>query len=509
MTTPYPRLHALALGIAIALPASGALAADPATDADLQALVRAQAAQLQQQAAQIAAMNARLAALEQQRAAPALAAVPALPAAATAPAAAIKGDPTQAQVAAAVADTRQDDDLAILQAQIAQISASGTGGGNGNVRWRKGGPEFRSSDGTFTFHPRGRVLLDFTSTRGSSFDARNVTGTDLASGRLGAEGRIGALGYKIDADVAGNEVSLKDTYLSWDTTVAGLPAEFYVGNKLKDRSIDGGTSSTRIPFMERNAVASVGAQQSGYYGLGLTSKLIGNSWHASLAVTGDDIGNAGDATDTVAYLTRAHWNPLKTKEGFVHLGGWYWYENLGPDVVSINKTSPVALGWNDEVRVSASSIANVTDDRAYGAEVGGVYRNFWAFGEHTVRTIHSSTVDSVDQQATSIYAGWLITGEKPGFSSRSGVWGTTRVLRPVGDGGIGAFELATRYDRYDFTDAPRGGEGDAWTLGLNWYLNDWSRLMFNVVHWKTDNKVGDYQGRDSGNTVGVRAQVVF
>ncbi|WP_448122963.1 porin [Stenotrophomonas riyadhensis] len=62
---------------------------------------------------------------------------------------------------------------------------------------------------------------------------------------------------------------------------------------------------------------------------------------------------------------------------------------------------------------------------------------------------------------------------------------------------------------FDFLDAARGGEGTAWTLGVNWYLNNWSRLMLNYVHWKTDNKVGNAQGPDSGNTVGVRAQVSF
>ncbi|KAG0750910.1 hypothetical protein G6F24_014820 [Rhizopus arrhizus] len=143
-----------------------------------------------------------------------------------------------------------------------------------------------------------------------------ITGTDLASGRLGAEGRMGPLGYKIDADFAGNDVSLKDTYLSWDTRLGGLPTEIYVGNKLKDRGIDGGTSGVNTPFMQRNAVASVGAQQSGYYGLGVTTKVIGDGWHASVAVTGDDIGNDSTASDTIAYLLRAHWNPLRGQAGF-------------------------------------------------------------------------------------------------------------------------------------------------------------------------------------------------
>lgn len=84
-----------------------------------------------------------------------------------------------------------------------------------------------------------------------------------------------------------------------------------------------------------------------------------------------------------------------------------------------------------------------------------------------------------------------------------------RVLRPVSEGGIGAFEPAARYDKYDFTDAARGGEGEAWTFGVNWYLDDWSRLMFDLAHWKTDHKVGSYQGPDSRNTLGARMQVAF
>ncbi|PZQ18752.1 MAG: porin [Rhodanobacter denitrificans] len=486
----HPTRTILATAVALALGSGTAIAAD-AADAELRALLRQQSALIERQAEQIEALGARLAALEN----------------AAGAASATASDPAQAQVDAAIADTRQDD-LAILQAQVAQLAANG-GGGDGNIRWRRGGPELRSEDGRFTFHPRGRVLVDFTSTHGSSFGPRNITGTDLASGRLGAEGQIGPLGYKIDADFAGNAVRLKDTYVSWDTRVIGRPAEFYFGNKLKDRSLDGATSSMFTPFMERNAVASVGAMQSGYYGLGTTMKLFGDRWHATVSVTGDDIGNADDASDTIAYLARAHWNPLKGSDGFLHLGGWYWDEHLGDDVTSINKTSPIALGWNGQVRVSASSIANVTGNHAGGIEFGGVYRNFWAFAEHTVRTIDSSSVGSIDHKATSAYVGWLLTGEKPGFSSRSGVWGTTRVARPVTEGGIGAFELAARYDKYDFTDAARGGEGEAWTFGVNWYLNNWSRLMVNLVHWKTDNQVGNYQGPDSGNTVGARMQVAF
>ncbi|TBV73907.1 OprO/OprP family phosphate-selective porin [Pseudoxanthomonas winnipegensis] len=493
----HVRHAALAAAIASALSALSAPAlADSATEAQLRKMIELQAQQIAQQQQQLSAMNARLSALEGGK-----------------PGAAVAGtsaDPTQAQVAAAVADTRSDDELAILKAQVAQMAVAGGGAkSDGNVSWSDGGPEFKSADGRFTFHPRGRVLMDFTSTHGSRFDARNVTGTDMASGRLGAEGEAGPLGYKIEADFAGNEVSMKDVYLSWDTKLGGLPAEVYVGSKLKDRSIDGATGGTTTPFMERNAVGSVGGMQSGFFGLGVTTKLYGSNWHASLAVTGDDIGGDSSASDTIAYTARAHWNPIKTSAGFLHVGGWYWYEDLGKDITSINKTSRVALGWNGQVAISASSIGGVTDDHAWGAELGGTWRSGWAFAETTVRTINSSTEASREQKASSYYAGWLLTGEKPGFSSRSGVWTTTKVLRPVTEGGWGAFEVLARYDDYDFTDAARGGEGEAFTFGVNWYLTSFARLMLNVVHWRTDNKVGSYQGPDSGNTVGVRAQVSF
>ncbi|WP_058833561.1 OprO/OprP family phosphate-selective porin [Luteimonas abyssi] len=494
--------RALAAGALLGLATLPAMAADTATETELRELIRLQAEQLRQQSEQLQALNQRLSAIE--GGAQAVAASPAAPATTPgAPAA----DPVQAQVDAAVADTRQDD-LAILQAQVAQLAAGG-GSGGGNTSWRRGGPEFRNSDRSFTFNPRGRVLMDFSSTRGSSFDDRNITGTNMRQVRLGAQGNIGQLGYKVDAEFANNDVSISDAYLRWNTTLGAIPTEFYFGNKLKDRAIDSSTTLTRTPFMERNAVASVGMPASGYFGLGAQMKMIGQNWHTTFGITGDDVGNSGDNSDSLTYSFRGHVNPIKRPAGFLHVGGWYVHEEYGADTNRINRTPRIASRFNDNVRVSASAINEVTGERVWGTELGGTWRNFWGFWEHSETTLKSDDVGDVKQKATSAYAGWLLTGERPGFSARSGVWGTTRVARPVTDGGIGAWELAVRYDDYDFTDARRGGEGDAWTLGVNWYLNNWSRVMLNYVHWTTDNQVGAYQGRDTGNSINLRTQIVF
>lgn len=472
--------------LAVSLPS---FAADTKSNAELLRLLKAQAAQIDE-------LKARLGALEAKEAAPP-------PAASTTEQQAAE---KKAEVDAAVATTQQSQ-LDQIQAQIAQLA--GGGSGNANIRWTHGGPQLRSSDGFFTFSPRGRVMIDFSSTHGSMYDERNISGTTARNARLGAEGDIGRLSYKLDVDFADDATSVKDAWIAYSAHLFGLPTTYYVGNKLKDRSIEGSGTLSREPFMERNAVADLGAGVNGYYGLGGYVKVYGQNWHIGASITGDDLDNTGDTSDSVMYSFRGTYNPIKGRQGFVHLGSWYYYEKLGKDITSINNVPRIGQRFNDNLRVSSSSIADPTRDEAYGYELGGVFRNFWGFGEWTRRRIDSSSVDVVDRTASSVSAGWLITGEKPGFSSRSGVWGTTKVYSPVTSGGWGAWELAVRVDRYDFRDAPKGGTGNSNTIGLNWYLNDWSRLMLDYVDWKTDNRVGSYKGPDDGNSIGLRAQISF
>lgn len=51
--------------------------------------------------------------------------------------------------------------------------------------------------------------------------------------------------------------------------------------------------------------------------------------------------------------------------------------------------------------------------------------------------------------------------------------------------------------------------GHAWTLGTNWYLNDFSRVMFEAIRWQTNNRSGTGPGKDEGTTFNTRLQVAF
>jgi len=496
----YPAIAAVLFASGMSAPS---MAADKVTNAELLKLI-------QQQAAQIDALKQRLAVVEGQTHAPAVAsagvATPVTPTN-TQPVAS-EDDRRQAQVDAAIADTRESE-IAVAMARGGATKSSG-----GSTRWGLGGeagPLFRSDDGFFTFKPDGRLLIDFTRTSGSNYDTRNINGAQITSARLGGEGTIGALGYHVEADFADNVVALRQTYLTYTAKLFGNTTKFYLGNFLKDLGTEGSSESARVPFMLRNAATAVGQPVVSYFGMGAQMRMYGNNWHYSLSINGNapNSSTSGTRTDSTTYLTRAHWNPWKTENGFLHVGGWYYYEKISDGVTSINNTPAIALDYNDNLAVSASSIANPTQDRGKGYELGGVLRNFWLMTEYGKRTIDSSTADSVTRHGSSFAAGWMITGEAPGFSSRSGSWKAVKVNNPVTSGGWGAFELAGRVDHYDYADAPRGGIGKSYTLGVNWYLNDWSRLMLNYVHWNTDNQVGSFTGPDAGNSVAVRAQVVF
>jgi phosphate-selective porin OprO/OprP len=112
-------------------------------------------------------------------------------------------------------------------------------------------------------------------------------------------------------------------------------------------------------------------------------------------------------------------------------------------------------------------------------------------------------------KAWSLSGGWFVTGDLPPYNPRLGSFGQPRVLKPIFEGGPGAIELTARYENLDYTSLLTGGRGWAATAGVNWYLNSFTRLQFNWVHWDTDNRAGAFTGPDSGETIGTRIAVTF
>lgn len=507
-------LSAAILGM-LTLPAVGSnVRASDATSAELAELVERQSEMLERQAEQLEALQNRLTQLESRAGIDSTASVP--------PAQSPSMDQVASvPVAAQTTSDSQQDRAAIeeLQSQVALLEAAQTD--QSRIDWSDGGPEFISADGHRRLAIGGRLQYDASTTNGSRFDdssdERNISGTEARRLRLDFSGQLSErIGYKIGYDLAGNDASVRDAYISGLFNWGDEDVVLYVGNKYDDRSLDGATSSNNTWFMERNFVSSAITPDRGSYGLGVKGKVYGDSrdWHASFAVTNGRLGADTDHSDTTTYMTRAHWNPWYDGSDMVHLGGWGFYEDFDPSDDAVFKNVNAADHFNDNVTIRSRRLSDPDSSSAYGLELATSLGSFAAaaeYGQRTVEQRDSAGAESMSYDAWSVQASYFLTGEYHDYSRKSGAWRLPEINDPIASGGMGAFQLAARYQELDFYDAPDypGGDGNSTTLGLNWYPNDWSRVMLDYTLWDTNNRSGDFEGPDDGNTVSARLQVVF
>jgi phosphate-selective porin OprO and OprP len=382
------------------------------------------------------------------------------------------------------------------------------------VDWSRGAPVFSSRDGKFTFKMRGRLLADISSTGGSDFDRRNITVSTLRQFRVGAIGTIGDhLFYQFETDFRRNATEVVQAFVGYRQKFGKTDADVRFGNLITDRGIDIGTASTANPFITTNINTTALATQGGkVFLMGAVGRAGGKNWHASFGVHGDAIDSDFTRSDNRMLLGRAHWNPILTKHGLIHIGGWAYSENIPDTTLPTTFAQGMAGALNNSVRVESAALAGADGSKAFGLELGGTLGPFYAFGEYGQRTVHggpTSTFRSGKIKALSVNGGFWITGETPTYASRSGTYVAPNVLNSVLDGGWGALEAVVRYENLDSSSLPLGGTGTAGTLGLNWSLTNNFRFMADYTHFRTDNRTGSFIGRDSGDTFAARAEVAF
>lgn len=483
------------LALAVANPA---LAQAPTRD-ELADLVRAQAAEIASLRQRVDALEAtRTAAAAPQQSAPVVAAAEPEQAAPTI----LSTQPYAAQLLPPGPAERD----------IERVRATAVAATDVTTEWGQGLPVFHSGDGTFSFKPRGRIITDVSTTRGSKYDGRNLTTTGMRALRMGLEGTVGShLFYQFESDFSENAVDVVTAFIGWKNKIApGLDYDVRVGHLFNDRSFEGSTGSDSTPFAERTVVATAIIPQRAFYGLGIMPRLFWKTGHASLTVTGDRIDGDQSTSDNRTVIARAHWNPIKSPRQVLHLGIWGFDEHLQPGKNTLGRNTVIGGRFNGALRLSTGDIIGGTGTTGYGAELGGYSGPLWVMAEAGERhaRLDNGRPDFVTQ-AWSVSGGFFITGDLPPYNPRLGSFGQPKVLRPVFDGGPGAIELTARYENLEFKDIATPAQGWAATLGANWYLNSFVRFQVNAIHWNTENTAGIYTGKDDGETLTARVGVTF
>jgi phosphate-selective porin OprO/OprP len=456
----------------------------------------------------------------------------------------------------------------VAEAKAAAASANGGSGDNLDlkVKW-KGAPELSSSDGKFKFKVRGRIMTDYDNIdQDFAITGRpDVSAVELRRARLGVEGVVWYdVKYKFEADFADNEVALKDAYVAY----AGLKpndwgiGEIRFGNQYVYNSIEELTSSRFITFMERPAY-----QEAFFLDRQIGAGILAGTehWSFQTGIYGAPVGEVTDfLQDQNAYSARLTVAPINSDVNGVHtvlhFGASYRHRDEAEDIRSPSSSLSQVVTDDQPFRYRARGADLHLADRFIGTpflgnnddlvnlEAMAIFRSLSVQGEWAQLNVDSSnTVPGVGRNPNPTYTGWyvdaswFITGETRSYEADTGEIGRPKVINPVlwGEhrGGWGAWQIAGRYDVLNLSDKNTAlwgfkdttskdpadavacticGDQKTWLIGVNWWLNDYTRLMLNVTQSQISggnpfNAKGD-KGANQNNGadirgVGLRAQV--
>lgn len=424
----------------------------------------------------------------------------------------------QAQAAAAAAQKSKSDELDL------------------KIRWR-GAPEFSSGDGKFKMKVRGRLMVDYNAINQDQqiTGFPDVSAAEMRRARIGVEGVVFYdVAYKLEVDFAGDTAEIKDAYLEYTGLAEGLGIR--AGNYKPYNSLDELTSSRYITFMERAAFVE-GWDLNRHIGVGFfygTDHFTLGAGAFGPASENQEIWLKDTVRLGAARLTLA---PINSDEGIhkvVHFGASWRSRHQAED----NRDAPLdpfedqffeyrARGADLHLAERFISTPEIfEEDTFWGLEGAVIWQQFHVVGEYTQLkgVIDPLFAPGPDPTYNGYYieAGWFLTGETRGYDE--GEFARVKVKNPVfgGSRGWGAWQIAGRYDVLDLTDKAKAiadcelcGEQKTWLIGVNWHLNDYTRVMFNYNQSdigggalvKTN---GDISNLNSGAKIkgfGMRAQV--
>lgn len=412
-----------------------------------------------------------------------------------------------------------------IRANADAAAASATADHGPTVKMKGPAPTFSSADGDFTMSVTGRAHWDVGVYNEDTDGLELNDGSNLRRARLGVKGRIMKdWGYEIvldGGDSAADDVDIDTAFVSWK----GLrPLTLTVGQHKAPLTLEDRTSSNDIPFIERSLGTNLFVGPAGGKRFGLSGVAHGDMWWVGAGLFGEKLGkDASTGRDEQwSYAGRIAFAPVREKEYGAHLGASGW---LLPEPQSVERTvdgegtgtfrnGPCRFRDRPEFRVDANrhiDTKNKSSENCYGVggEFAAWFRPAWVAAEYAQFGFDEIGPDATTEEtfdAWYLQAGWVLTGEGRPYSMRKAAWGGVKPANPfdAAGPGMGALELVGRYSYANLDDETvMGGEETNYTLGLNWWLNNWVALKFNYIRAEAEKG----SKRKEFDIFGLRAQV--
>ncbi|MEW6236064.1 MAG: porin [Candidatus Omnitrophota bacterium] len=368
----------------------------------------------------------------------------------------------------------------------------------------KGGLNFESADGAHKLKIGGRVQSDWYA--GSVDNGDFQDGTTFRRVWLKILGKVyDDFDFKLQYGLENDGVTRwKDLYFDY----TGLDfTQIRFGYYKEPFSMEELMFNGDLTFLERaplNALVSPSRSTGIMFHNGVLDNRM--TWEAGVFKRTNAFGNgwesdgsAGD-WDITARLTGLPWYE-DNGEKLLHLGAAYSHKEWGGDALRYNsRGSYYNTGANTTLVDTAGINADAVD--MIGAELAMVYGPFTLSSEYVHSEVDAVAADSPSFDSYYVQASYFLTGESRPYKLGEGMWTQVKPKNnfSLKNGGWGAWEVAARYTNLDLSDTPVataiGGDMDDYALALNWYLNPFTRVMWDYVHSESDDTAGVDQDAD-------------
>jgi phosphate-selective porin OprO/OprP len=329
-----------------------------------------------------------------------------------------------------------------------------------------------------------------------------------------------ALEYRFYFDFA-NVRSVKDIWVRYLKN--DVLKRFRWGYMKEPFSLEWNTSSQFLPFMERALPVDLLAPARDFGVLyDDTSSDKRFSWHLGAFLVTGSLGDVGEVKDQISEyygtsicgrLTYLPWYRGDGKD-LLHLGLNLRYENeeSGAEDTIRYSSRPETYLLNERLIDTGEFEADAI--YGLGLEAAKAHGTLTFQAEYIQNFLDAPDVDNPNFWGGYIYAGYFLTGENREYDRERGIFSKVKPNRDLhlrANKGWGAWELGFRVSYVDMNSGKiQGGKEVCYTAGLNWYWNPNTRVMFNFIHTKFEDR-GTPPAIDSGraNILQTRFQILF
>jgi len=373
-----------------------------------------------------------------------------------------------------------------------------------HASWKEG-LRVESQDGDFKLKLGGRTAIDAAwfddDTELQQAFGNQQDGIGFRRAYLYMSGLInGWIEYKSEYEFAGDQVGFEDVYVGFTK----IP---YLG-KVRFGHIDEGfglelrTSNRHTTFMERALThAIIPGTETGVLAKNLImdDRVFFNVGIFRDTNRGRHSGDGGyNVTGRLVGL------PIKSDDNteLLHLGISGSHRN--PD-------GPVRFSSKPESDLSNFRYVDtgdilVDDEDLLGLEFAWIHGPLSFQSEYVLDSVDTQQGGDANISAWYAFVSYFLTGESRFYDLGSATFDRPKVKKNFREGGPGAWEVAARYSSIDLEDnIAHGGKQDDITLGLNWYFNPNTKLMFNYIRALVDHD--NYDG--NLDLFQMRAQIDF